>query len=53
MHMKNMGALFAVDTEAVTYRSEEECIEKLRWLIAHPAERKAIAAAGQQRVAAY
>ncbi len=47
---KNMGALFAVDTEAVTYRSVEECIEKLRWLIAHPAERKAIAAAGQQRV---
>jgi hypothetical protein len=37
------------DSEIAVYRSIEECIEKARWLLDHPNERKAIAAAGQAR----
>lgn len=44
-----LDALFTPDREAVTYTSPDECAEKVRWLLDHPAERAAIAAAGQQR----
>lgn len=37
------------DKEVVVYRSVEECIEKARWLLDHPAEREAITLAGQSR----
>lgn len=37
------------DKEIAVYRSVDECIEKTRWLIDHPQERMAIAAAGQAR----
>jgi len=37
------------DNEIAVYRSVEECIDKVRWLLDHPAERKAIAMAGQTR----
>jgi spore maturation protein CgeB len=37
------------DSEVAVYRSVDECIEKARWLLDHPAEREAIAAAGQAR----
>jgi len=37
------------DKEIAVYRTVEECIEKARWLLEHPAERQAIAAAGQAR----
>ncbi len=40
---------YAPDTEIAVYRSVEECIEKARWLLEHPAQRQAIAAAGQAR----
>jgi spore maturation protein CgeB len=40
---------YAPDTEIAVYRSVEECIEKVRWLLDHPVERQAIAAAGQAR----
>ncbi len=46
---KNIGDLFAVDTEVVTYRSEDECVEKVHWLLDHPKECEAIAKAGQRR----
>jgi spore maturation protein CgeB len=46
---ENMNDLFADGTEIVTYRSKEECLEKLRWLIAHPEETRQIAASGQRR----
>jgi spore maturation protein CgeB len=49
---ENLQALFAPDAEVVTYRSTSECVEKARWLLDHPAERAAIAAAGQRRVLA-
>ncbi|CAN5822207.1 hypothetical protein BH10CHL1_BH10CHL1_05720 [soil metagenome] len=47
---QNLGELFDMDREVVAYRSPAECVEKARWLLAHPAERAKIAHAGQQRV---
>lgn len=46
---ENLNDLFAVDSEVVAYRNADEAIEKFRYLEAHPAERNAIAAAGQRR----
>ncbi len=46
---ENIGQLFEPDTEVVTYRDAAECIEKVRYLLAHDSERRAIAAAGQRR----
>lgn len=45
----NLPDLFDSDREVVTYRSDEECLEKVRYLLDHENERQAIAAAGQQR----
>lgn len=46
---KNMADLFEIDREVVTYRSIDEALEKINWLLAHPQERAAIAKAGQER----
>ncbi|MGL5871921.1 MAG: CgeB family protein [Xenococcaceae cyanobacterium] len=46
---ENLNEIFEPDREVVTYRCPEECIEKVRWLLEHPQERKAIAQAGQVR----
>lgn len=46
---ENINDLFEPDKEIVTYRSVEECVEKVKWLLAHPDECKAIAKAGQER----
>ena len=46
---KNLPQLFAPDTEVVTYKSIEECIEKVDYLQEHESERQQIAAAGQSR----
>lgn len=45
----NMKDLFEEDREIVVYRNRHECLEKMRYLIDHPAERSAIAQAGQDR----
>jgi spore maturation protein CgeB len=45
----NLPELFEPEVEVVTYRSAEEAVEKARYLLDHPTERKAIAVAGQQR----
>jgi spore maturation protein CgeB len=45
----NLATLFEVDREIVTFRSVDECCEKVGYLLAHPSERDAIAARGQQR----
>ncbi len=45
----NIRDLFEPDKEIVTYKTEGECIEKIKWLLAHPQERSAIAEAGQRR----
>lgn len=46
---KNLPDVFEPDTELLTYRSSEECIEKVRYLLNHDEERRSIAAAGQKR----
>lgn len=45
----NMPALFEIDREVVTYRSPEEAVEKIRYLLEHEDERRAIAERGQRR----
>jgi len=45
----NLVELFTPDTEVVTYKSVDECLEKVTWLLNHPCEREAIARAGQAR----
>jgi spore maturation protein CgeB len=46
---QNLHELFDIDKEIVTYSSAPECLEKVTWLLNHPAKRKAIAAAGRAR----
>jgi len=46
---KNLGELFEIDKEVIAYRSAEECVEKVHWLLDHPKECEAIAKAGQAR----
>lgn len=46
---ENISTLFEPDREIVTYKSAEECIEKVKWLLDHPAQRLVIAQAGQSR----
>jgi spore maturation protein CgeB len=51
-HAANMDDLFVPDEEVVTYRSIEECVEKVRRLEAHDDERRRIAEAGRRRLLA-
>lgn len=46
---ENLPELFEPDREVMAYRDAAECVEKIRWLLAHPDERQAIARAGQAR----
>ena len=48
-HMENTSDLFEPDSEVVTYRSAEECVDKALYLLGHPAEREKIANAAQSR----
>jgi spore maturation protein CgeB len=48
-HKDDLGELFDTEREVVTYRTPEECVEKVRYLLSHESERAAIAAAGQAR----
>lgn len=45
----NIDDLFVEDEEVITYRSIEECIEKVTYILENPYELKKIAAAGQKR----
>jgi len=45
----NLGELFEVGKEVVTYSSPEEAAEMIRYYIAHPEEARTIARAGQSR----
>ena len=45
----NLAELFEPETEVLTYRHPEECIEKVEYILDHESERRAIAAAGQRR----
>lgn len=46
---ENIPSLFEPDREIVTFRSLDECIEKIRWLLDHPAECESIGRAAQAR----
>jgi hypothetical protein len=46
---QNMIDYFQPGIEVVTYRSNEECLEKALYLLEHPDERNKIAHAGQRR----
>ena len=45
----NIKDLFEPDKEIVTYKSVDECIEKVKWLMNNPIEMEKIAKAGQKR----
>jgi spore maturation protein CgeB len=51
-HKANISTLFEPDREVVTFSSTEECIDKAKWLLDHPQERRRIAQAGQRRTLA-
>lgn len=46
---ENISDLFVPDKEVVTYRSPDECVEKMTWLLSHPDKLEEIALAGQAR----
>jgi hypothetical protein len=46
---ENMSDLFDLDNEVVTYKSPEECIDKIKWLVNNPIEMNRISKAGQDR----
>jgi spore maturation protein CgeB len=48
-HKKNINDFFEPGKEVVTYRSSDECVEKVNWLLSHPNELKQISIAGQKR----
>jgi hypothetical protein len=45
----NIREFFEPDREVVTYRSADDCVEKIRYYLAHEDERQKIAQAGQER----
>ena len=47
----DLGALFDIGAEIVTYRSSADCVEKVRYFLQHDRERETIAAAGRARAA--
>jgi spore maturation protein CgeB len=46
---ERIGDIFEPDKEVVTYKTPEEAVDKLNWLLANPDERETIARAGQAR----
>jgi hypothetical protein len=49
---RNLPGLFTPGEEVVTYDSPSDLVQKVRHYVAHPDERRAIAAAGQRRTLA-
>jgi spore maturation protein CgeB len=47
---ENLSELFEPEVEVLTYRDAAECLEKVRYILDHEEERRAIADAGQRRV---
>lgn len=45
----NLSDLFELDSEVVTYRCADECVEKVEYLLEHDSERRRVAANGQRR----
>ena len=49
----NIEIYFKDGVEILTYKTEEECISKLKWVIDHPHDAAIIAKAGQERTLKY
>ncbi len=49
----NITDLFEPDKEIITYKTVDECIQKVKWLIDNPSEREKIALAGQRKTLEY
>lgn len=47
---ENLGELFNDGLEVVSYRSNEECLEKIQWLHEHPDQCREIGQAGQRKI---
>jgi spore maturation protein CgeB len=45
----NLHEMFEPDAEVVTYRTPEECVERINYFLKHEAERARIAKAGHTR----
>ncbi|MFA6260428.1 MAG: glycosyltransferase [Bacteroidia bacterium] len=45
----NMADIFVPDEEVVVYRTPEECVDKVSYLLSHPKDMERIAKAGQKR----
>lgn len=45
----NLSDYFEEDKEVIAYRNAAECVEKVTYLLEHPAEAEAVAKAGQKR----
>jgi spore maturation protein CgeB len=48
-HNPDLDDLFDIGREIVTYKESRDCVEKVRYLLAHEQEREEIAHAGYQR----
>ena len=46
---KNLSDIFEPDKEVITYKTPEECAQKIQYYLDHEKERDAIARAGQER----
>ncbi len=46
---QDINKLFIEDKEIVTYKTKDDCIKKVKWLLDHPKEREQIALAGQKK----
>lgn len=46
---ENLAELFEPDAEVLTYRTAEECAEKVKYILEHESQRREIAVAGQRR----
>lgn len=49
-YKRNIRDFFEPDKEIVCYHSKEDCIEKLKWLVNNPEERRIIAENGRKRI---
>ncbi len=48
-YKKNIGDIFEIDKEVITYRNKYELVKKVDYLLAHPDKIESIAMAGQKR----
>jgi spore maturation protein CgeB len=46
---ENLSELFDLEKEVVTYKSKEECVDKIKWLLQNLDEARKISAAGKAR----